>query len=298
MAPLARFSGSITALLTPFTGPGASAIDWPTLERMVAFQVENGTRGLVPCGTTGESPTLTHDEHRAVVERVIALARGTGAAVIAGTGSNSTAEAIALTQHAAKAGADAALIVAPYYNKPTQDGMVAHYRAIHDATDIPIIVYNIPGRCVVDIAPETLARLAQACPRVVGVKDATGDLARVPRVAELCGPGFVQLSGNDDTAPGFLAQGGHGCISVVSNIMPRESAALHAAWAAGDMTAFAAARDALAPLARALFLEPSPTPVKYVAARMGLCDDAVRPPLAPATPALRAVLDALTPPGS
>ncbi|HBH26211.1 MAG TPA: 4-hydroxy-tetrahydrodipicolinate synthase [Rhodospirillaceae bacterium] len=286
------FHGSITALITPFAGPGATEIDWGALERLVERQIAAGTHGLVPCGTTGESPTLSHEEDRAIVRRVVEVAKGR-IPVIAGTGSNCTAEAIALTRHAQEAGADGALIVTPYYNKPTQEGLYAHYRAIHDACAIPIVVYNIPGRCVVDMSVETLARLAADCPRIVGVKDATGDLARVPQVRAACGDAFIQLSGNDDTAPGFLAQGGHGCISVVANLLPEVSAALHNAWAGGDMAAFAAARDALAPLARALFAETSPAPVKYAASVMGLCGPEVRLPLVLPGPATRATLDGL-----
>lgn len=284
------FHGSITALITPFAGADAGKVDFPALDRMIKRQIGAGTHGLVPVGTTGESPTLTPAEHHAVVERTVAVAAGR-VPVIAGTGSNSTTEAIAYTQKAAQARADAALVVTPYYNKPTQEGLYAHFAAIHDATDIPVIVYNIPGRCAVDLADETLARLA-ALPRIVGVKDATGALERVSRVRELCGPDFVQLSGNDDSVAAFMAQGGHGRISVVANIMPAESAAMHNAWAAGDLGAFAAARDALAPLSRALFLEPSPTPVKYAASRLGLCAETVRLPLLPASADTRAAVDA------
>ena len=280
------FTGSITALITPFRN---GQVDWKSFENLIEWQIENGTSALVPCGTTGESPTLSHEEHRAVVERCIAIA-ARRIPVIAGTGSNATAEAIALTLQAQKAGADAALIVAPYYNKPTQEGLTAHFRAIHDATDIPIIIYNIPGRSVIDISNETLCALS-ALPRIVGVKDATGDLGRPLFLRNRLGDSFCQLSGNDDTAAAFLAQGGHGCISVTSNVAPALCAKMHAAWRAGNLSGMAAARDALAPLHKALFCETSPAPVKYAASRLGLSGDEVRLPLVPASAAARAAVE-------
>ena len=281
------FHGSITALITPFKN---GEIDWPAFENLVEWQVENGTHGLVPCGTTGECPTLSHDEHNAIVERCIDVVKGR-IPIIAGTGSNSTKEAIELTQHSKSAGADAALIVTPYYNKPTQDGMYAHYRAIHDAVDLPIVLYNIPGRSVVDMSVETMARLAEL-KNVVGVKDAAGDLSRPLLTRHTIGEDFCQLSGDDITAGAFLAQGGMGCISVLSNIAPRESAALQNAWRDGDMATFSTMRDKLVLLGRDLFCESNPAPVKYAAQKLGLCTDEVRLPLLPASESARAKVDA------
>lgn len=280
------FHGSITALITPFKD---GEIDWPAFENLVEWQVEQGSHGLVPCGTTGESPTLSHDEHRAIVKRCIEIVNKR-IPVIAGTGSNSTREAIALTQHAAETGADGALIVVPYYNKPTQDGMIAHYTAIHDATDIPIVVYNIPGRCVVDMNVDTMAKLAEL-PRIVGVKDATGDLSRPLETTRKCGEDFCQLSGDDITAAAMLAQGGHGVISVISNIAPAECAAMQNAWNNGDSKTFAAMRDRLGPLGQALFVESNPAPVKYAASTLGICTDQVRRPLLPASDKARKAVD-------
>lgn len=281
------FTGSITALITPFSGEG---IDWASFEKLVEWQIESGTNGLVPCGTTGESPTLTHEEHNRIVERCIAMTKGR-VPVIAGTGSNSTREAIALTQHAQKAGADGALVVTPYYNKPSQDGLYAHYKALHDATDIPIIIYNIPGRSVIDMSIDTMCRLAEL-PRIAGVKDATADLARPLNLKNRLGDSFCQLSGEDATATGFLAQGGHGCISVTSNIAPKLCADMHRAWQGGNIAEMVRIRDLLAPLHKALFCETSPAPVKYGASRLGIGNDAVRLPLVPATKAAREAVDA------
>lgn len=280
------FQGSITALMTPFKD---GDIDWKAFDHLVEWQIESGTHALVPCGTTGESPTLSHDEHNAIVERCVDVVKGR-IPVIAGTGSNSTREAIELTQNAKDAGADAALIVTPYYNKPTQDGMFAHYQAIHDAVALPIVIYNIPGRCVVDMNVETMARLAKF-DHIVGVKDATGDLSRAVEARATIGSDFCQLSGDDITAAAFLAQGGHGCISVVSNIAPKESAALQNAWIAGDLTKMAAMRDKLVLLARDLFCESNPAPLKYAAARMGLCSEDVRLPLLKASNDARDLVD-------
>lgn len=268
------FRGSICALITPFANGG---IDEAAFQSLVEWQIAQGTHGVVPCGTTGESPTLSHAEHMRVVELCVEAARGR-VPVIAGTGSNSTAEAIILTRHAAEAGADAALVVTPYYNKPTQEGLYQHYKAIHDAVDLPIIIYNIPGRCVVDMTVETMARLA-ALRNIVGVKDATNDLARPLRTRVEIGPDFCQLSGEDATATAFLAQGGVGCISVTANVAPRQCAEVQEAWQHGDLATMTAVRDRLAPLHRALFLEPSPAPVKYAASLLGMGNGAVRPPL-------------------
>lgn len=280
------FQGSITALITPFRN---GEIDWNAFERLVEWQIESGTDGLVPVGTTGESPTLSHDEHHAVVQRCIKIAAGR-VPVIAGTGSNATREAISLTRQAQDDGAAAALVVTPYYNKPTQDGLYAHYKALHDETRIPIIIYNIPGRSVIDMSNDTMCRLAEL-PRIVGVKDATGDLGRPLMLRNRLGDGFCQLSGNDDTATGFLAQGGHGCISVTSNIAPAECAKMQDAWASGDVATMNAIRDVLAPVHRALFCETSPAPVKYAASVLGFGTDEVRLPLVPASKAARAAVD-------
>jgi 4-hydroxy-tetrahydrodipicolinate synthase len=280
------FHGSITALITPFRH---GEIDWKAFEEIVENQIESGTHGLVPCGTTGESPTLSHDEHRKVVERCIQITAGR-IPVIAGTGSNSTKEAIDLTLHAQKAGANGALVVTPYYNKPSQEGLYQHYKAIHSATDIPIIIYNIPGRSVIDMSIDTMCRLAEL-PRIVGVKDATGDLGRPLNLRARLGDDFRQFSGNDDTATAFLAQGGHGCISVTSNIAPAECAAMQNAWTKGDLKTMVALRDRLAPLHKALFCETSPAPVKYGMARLGFCTEEVRLPLVPASAAARQAMD-------
>lgn len=280
------FKGSITALITPFKN---AEVDFSAFEKLVEGQIAAGTDALVPCGTTGESPTLSHDEHHMVVERCIAITKGR-VPVIAGTGSNSTREAISLTLHAQKAGANAALVVTPYYNKPSQDGLYQHYKAIHDATNIPIIIYNIPGRSVIDMSVDTMCKLAEL-PRIVGVKDATGDLGRPLLIKNRLGDSFCQLSGNDDTATGFLAQGGHGCISVTSNVAPALCAQMQDAWASGDITGMAKARDLLAPLHKALFCETSPGPIKYAVSRLGIGSDEVRLPLVPASAAARKAVD-------
>jgi 4-hydroxy-tetrahydrodipicolinate synthase len=224
------FRGSITALITPFK---AGAVDERAFQSLVDWQIGQGTHGLVPCGTTGESPTLSHEEHNRVVTLCVEAANRR-VPVIAGTGSNSTDEAIMLTRHAKEVGADAALVVTPYYNKPTQEGMYRHFKAIHDAVDLPIVIYNIPGRSVIDMSIATMARLAEL-PNVVGVKDATSDLARPLRTRLAIGRDFCQLSGEDATVVPFLAQGGVGCISVTANIAPKPCAELHDAWQAGDM---------------------------------------------------------------
>lgn len=270
------FHGSITALITPFKN---GEIDWPAYENFIEWQISNGTHALVPCGTTGESPTLTHDEHMSIIKRCVDVVKGR-IPIIAGTGSNSTQEAIELTQHAKESGADAALIVTPYYNKPSQDGMYAHYRAIHDATDFPIVIYNIPGRCVIDMSVETMAELAKL-PKIIAVKDAAGDLSRPLLTRDAIGHDFCQLSGDDITAAAFLAQGGVGCISVLSNIAPKESANMQNAWHTGDIETFTTLRDRLLPLARDLFCESNPSPVKYAAKLLGICSDEVRLPLLP-----------------
>ncbi len=268
------FKGSLTALLTPFRN---GRIDEDAYQRFVEAQIDAGTHGLVPCGTTGESPTLSHEEHMRVTELCLEVAKGR-VPVIAGAGSNSTDEAIMLQRHALKAGADAGLQVTPYYNKPTQAGMVAHFLAIADAVDLPIIIYNIPGRSVVDLGMEALARLAQH-PNIVGIKDATADLVRPLRTRLVCGDAFCQLSGEDATVVPFLAQGGHGCISVTANIAPALCAELHNAFAAGDRETVDRLNQRLLPVHDALFCETSPGPVKYAAELLGLCSGELRLPL-------------------
>jgi 4-hydroxy-tetrahydrodipicolinate synthase len=281
------FRGSIVALITPFRN---GAIDEAALQSLVEWHLEQGTHGVVPVGTTGESPTLTHDEHERVVEVVVEAAAGR-CPVIAGTGSNSTAEAISLTRHAKQAGADAALVVTPYYNKPTQAGLFAHFKAIHDAVDLPIIIYNIPGRSVVDMSVATMARLAEL-PHIVGVKDATYDLARPLLTRAACGVDFCQLSGEDITALAFNAHGGHGCISVTANVAPSQCARMHEAWQRGDAAEALAIHERLTPLHRALFLETSPAPVKYAVSRLGRCEAGVRLPLVEPGEETRSAVDA------
>lgn len=279
------FHGSIVALLTPFKN---GKIDEAAFQSFVEWQIAEGTHGLVPCGTTGESPTLSHEEHNRVVELCIE-ATGGRVPVIAGTGSNSTEEAIRLTRHAKKAGAQGALVVTPYYNKPTQEGLYQHFKAIHDQADLPIIIYNIPGRSVVDMSVATMARLAKL-PNIVGVKDATADLARPLRTRTVIGPDFCQLSGEDATVVAFLAQGGVGCISVTANIAPRLCAELHNAWRKGDFATVERIRDQLMPLHDSMFVETSPAPVKYAASLLGKCAEDVRLPLVPVSDATREIV--------
>jgi 4-hydroxy-tetrahydrodipicolinate synthase len=282
----AMFRGSITAIVTPFLN---GAVDKPAFDALVERQIESGSHGIVACGTTGESPTLTHVDHSYIVERTVAVVKRR-IPVIAGTGSNSTAKTIELTRHAKTAGADAALIVTPYYNKPTQDGLYAHYRAVAEAVDIPIIIYNIPGRCVVDMKTETMAKLAKI-PNIVGVKDATSDMSRPAQVARMIGPDFIQLSGEDATVIEFLEGGGHGCISVTANVATTLCAEMHRHWQKGEKKEAKAINDRLMPLHKALFVETSPAPVKYALKAMGLCSDEVRLPLVPASPAARKAAD-------
>lgn len=268
------FRGSITALITPFTG---YAVNEKAFQDFVDWQIKEGSHGVVPCGTTGESPTLSHEEHRRVVELCVEVAKGR-VPVIAGAGSNSTSEAIELTKHAKQVGADAVLVVAPYYNKPSQEGLKLHFRAIADAVDIPIILYNVPGRTVVDIAVETVVDLAKH-PNIVGIKDATGDVSRATKTKLLVDEDFCQLSGDDGTSVGFLAHGGVGCISVTSNIAPRLCAQIQDAWTLDSTEDIARIRDILHPLHELMFCEPSPAPVKYAAHLLGKCDPDVRLPL-------------------
>jgi 4-hydroxy-tetrahydrodipicolinate synthase len=278
------FKGSLVALITPMRPDGT--VDEAALERFVDWQIREGTHGVVPVGTTGESPTLSHAEHKRVVEVTIGVARGR-VPVIAGAGSNSTEEAIDLTRHAKQAGADAVLVVTPYYNKPTQEGLYLHYTAIANACDIPIIIYNIPGRSVIDMSVETMARLAKH-PNIVGVKDATANLARPLHTRRACGPEFCQLSGEDHTAVAFLAAGGHGCISVTGNIAPHLCSAMHAAWQEGRVEEAMRLQDRLLPLHDAMFAETSPGPVKYAASLLGHTSERCRLPLAPCSEPVKA----------
>ncbi len=268
------FQGSYTALITPMRN---GAVDEDAFQRLVDWQIKEGTDGLVPVGTTGESPTLSHAEHHRVVELCIEAAAGR-VPVVAGTGSNNTQEAITLTKHAAEAGADAALVVMPYYNKPTQEGMYQHFKAVQDATDLPIFIYNIPGRSVVDMKVDTMARLYEL-PNIAGVKDATADLARVSLQRHFMGPDFIQFSGEDATALALMAHGGHGCISVTANVAPALCAQFHDCCLARDFTGALTIQDKLMPLHAALFLEASPAPVKYAANVLGLCEAEIRLPL-------------------
>lgn len=280
------FKGSIPALITPFKN---GALDIETLKKLVEWHIAEGSHGLVPVGTTGESPTLTHREHEIVIEEVVKAAAGR-IPVIAGAGSNNTAEGIRLIQHAEAVGADAALVVTPYYNKPTQAGLIAHFKTIHDCCNLPIIIYNIPGRSVVDMLPATMGELAKR-PRIVGVKDATGDLSRVPKQRMTCGAEFVQLSGEDATALGFNAHGGVGCISVTANVAPRLCAEFQTATLKGDYTTALTLLDRLMPLHEAIFAEPGVAGAKYGLSRLGLCSDEVRLPLVGLTDGVKARMD-------
>lgn len=266
--------GSIPALITPFRN---GIVDESAFQALVERQIREGSHALVPCGTTGESATLDLDEHERVVRLCVEAAAGR-VAVIAGAGSNNTAHAIELTRRSKVAGADAVLVVAPYYNKPSQDGLVAHYAAINDAVDIAIVVYNVPSRTITDISVETMGRIAGLA-NVVGVKDATGDLARIARHRAACGEDFIQLSGDDPSALGFNAHGGKGCISVSANVAPKLCAQMQEATLQGAFDAARAIEDRLAPLHKALFVEPSPAPTKYACSLLGLCTDEVRLPL-------------------
>jgi len=275
--------GSIPALITPMKD---GAIDEAAFRRFVRWQLAQGSNGLVPCGTTGESPTLSHAEHMRVID--ICLEETDGRVpVIAGAGSNSTSEAIALTKHAKEVGADAVLSVTGYYNKPSQEGLYRHYAAIAEAVDIPIILYNIPGRAIVEISVETMGRLSQI-PNIIGVKDATANLARPLRERAVCGADWVQLSGEDVTALGYMVQGTQGCISVTANVAPKLCSEFQKACLEGDWTMALALQKRLMPLHDAMFCEPSPAPVKYAVSQLGFCTDEVRLPLVSATEAARA----------
>jgi 4-hydroxy-tetrahydrodipicolinate synthase len=282
------FKGSITALITPFRN---GKLDEAALARFVDWQIVEGTHGLVPVGTTGESPTLDFDEHKRVIEITVDAAKKR-VPVIAGTGSNSTDEAIELSRYAETAGADGVLIVTPYYNKPTQEGLYQHFKAINDAINIPIIIYNIPGRSIVDMSVATMARCAEL-KNIAGVKDATANLARPSQQRAACGEDFCQLSGEDATALGFMAHGGRGCISVASNVAPRLCAEFQNACLAGDYKKALALQDRLMPLHDVLFIETNPGPVKYAVSRLGLCTPEMRLPMVPISDASKKAIDAV-----
>jgi 4-hydroxy-tetrahydrodipicolinate synthase len=284
-----RFQGVLPALITPFRD---GAVDEPAFIALVERQIAGGVHGLVPAGTTGESATLSHDEHRRVVELCVKTAAGR-VPVIAGAGSNSTEEAIELTRHAKAVGADAVLMVTGYYNRPSQEGLYRHYAAVDAAVDMPVLVYNVPGRTIVDVSNETLERLARL-PNIIGIKDATGDVARVSFQRLMCGDDWVLLSGDDPTALGYIAHGGHGCISVTANVAPGACAAFFNACLAGDFEAARTIQDRLIRLHKALFLDASPAPTKFALAHLGLCAEEARLPIAPCADAVKpAILDAM-----
>jgi 4-hydroxy-tetrahydrodipicolinate synthase len=289
MAAMAQFRGSFTALVTPFKNGN---LDEGAMRGLVSWQIAEGSNGLVPVGTTGESPTLSHDEHNKVVEWCVKEANGR-VPVIAGAGSNSTTEAVALARHAEKAGADAVLVVTPYYNKPTQEGMYHHFKAVNDAIGIPIFIYNIPPRSVVDMSVETMTRLFEL-KNIAGVKDATANVARVSQQRHAMGPDFIQMSGEDMTALAYMAAGGHGCISVTANIAPKPCADLMAAVLKGDYAAGLKIQDRLVPLHDAIFKEPGVAGAKHGLKLLGRLEEEVRPPLMPVTPLVgRAIRDAM-----
>ena len=281
------FKGSFPALVTPMRN---GSIDETAFRSFVDWQIREGSSGLVPVGTTGESPTLTHEEHHRVVDICIEAADGR-VPVIAGAGSNSTKEAVELAVHAEKAGADAVLVVTPYYNKPGQRGLYAHFREVADAIAIPLIIYNIPPRSIIDMSVETMARLFKDCGNIIGVKDATANLARASLQRHAMGPDFLQLSGEDATALGFMAHGGHGCISVTANVAPKLCAEFQGACLAGDYRSALQYQDRLMPLHHALFLDPSPAPTKYALSLLGHMSEDVRSPIVPVGPETRAEVE-------
>jgi 4-hydroxy-tetrahydrodipicolinate synthase len=285
MAAKTKFRGSFTALVSPFKN---GVVDEAGFRNFVDWQIAEGTNGLVPVGTTGESPTVSHDEHKRIVEWCIDQAKGR-VPVMAGAGSNSTREAIELAEHAEGAGADAVLVVTPYYNKPTQEGLYQHFKAINDAIKIPIFIYNIPGRSVIDMSVETMTRLSQL-PHVAGVKDATASMVRVSQQRAAMGEDFNQLSGEDATILGYMAHGGHGCISVTSNVAPRLCSEFHQAWQRGDTVAALAIHDKLMPLHTDLFMESNPAPIKYALSVLGKMEETLRLPMVPVSEPTRAAV--------
>ena len=273
------FKGSIPALITPFKN---GEVDYASLEKLVEWQISEGSSGLVAVGTTGESPTLSHDEHKSVIKSIVNTA-SKRIPIIAGAGSNNTSESIELMEFAESVGADAALVVTPYYNKPNQSGLFRHYKTLHDSSSLPIIIYNIPGRSIIDMTPGTMGELAKL-PRIIGVKDATGDVSRVSDTRTTCGEDFVQLSGEDASALGFNAHGGIGCISVVANIAPKISMLFQESMLKGDYVKALTYQDMLLPLHRAAFAEPNPAPTKYALSLLGKCENEVRSPLCEISP--------------
>ena len=284
---MAQFKGSIVALVSPFKN---GAVDFDAYQRLVEWHVESGTHGIVPCGTTGETPTISEDEHKKLIDACIEAATGR-VKVIAGAGSNATDTAIDFARHAEKAGADGILVVTPYYNKPTQEGMYQHFKAVHDAVKVPIILYNVPGRTGVELDVDTTVRLANDLPRIAGIKDASVDLSRPLQMRTAIEKPFALISGEDATVAAYLAQGGDGCISVTANVAPALCAQLHNSWMEKDWETFTRVRDVLLPLHKALFMEPNPSPAKYCLSRLGRCEEDVRMPLMPVLPETRAVLD-------
>jgi 4-hydroxy-tetrahydrodipicolinate synthase len=283
---MTKFKGSYVALVTPFK---KGKVDLDAFQQLVEWHIASGTHGLVPCGTTGETPTLSESEHKSLIKACIEAADGR-VPVVAGCGSNSTEKSVDLARFSDKSGADGILVVTPYYNKPTQEGLFQHYKAINDSCGLPIILYNVPGRTGVEISVETVIRCA-GLKRVAGIKDASVDLSRPLALRHALGDGFIQLSGEDATVAAYLAQGGHGCISVTANVAPALCADLHNAWQKKDWKNFERARDALLPLHKALFVETNPSPAKYCLARLGKISEEQRLPLVPVTPATRQKLD-------
>jgi 4-hydroxy-tetrahydrodipicolinate synthase len=288
---MTRFEGTYTALVTPFRDEPGQPIDWEALDALVEAQVAGGVAGLVPCGTTGESPTLSHEEHAQVVERTVKRARGR-VQVVAGAGSNSTREAVALVEHAEKVGADAVMVVVPYYNRPTQEGLFRHFVEVAQSVRLPVVVYNIPGRTGADLLPETLARIAEAAPNVVATKEATGTVLRAQKIVQMMGPRMVVLSGDDALTLPMIAVGAGGVISVTSNVLPAEVSRATAAALAGKLDEARRAHLALLPVHEAMFLEANPSPVKAALALKGATKDVVRSPLAPCTEGARRTLAA------
>lgn len=283
---MAKFKGSFVALVTPFK---KGKVDLDAFQQLVEWHIASGTHGLVPCGTTGETPTLSESEHKSLIKACVEAADGR-VPVVAGAGSNATEKSVDLARYAEKIGADGILVVTPYYNKPTQEGLYQHYKAINDEAGLPIILYNVPGRTGVEISVETVIRCA-GLKHVAGIKDASVDLARPLQLRHALGDAFIQLSGEDATVAAYLAQGGHGCISVTANVAPRLCAELHNAWQKKDWKNFERARDALLPLHKALFVETNPSPAKYCLARLGKISEEQRLPLVPVTAPTRQKLD-------
>ncbi|MFK8034952.1 MAG: 4-hydroxy-tetrahydrodipicolinate synthase [Hyphomicrobiales bacterium] len=284
---MTMFKGSLTALVTPFSSNGA--VDEKAFERLVNWQIEQGSHGLVPVGTTGESPTLTHEEHKRVVSHCVAIT-DRRVPIIAGAGSNNTVEAVDFALHAQEAGADAVLVVTPYYNKPSQEGLYQHFKAVNDALDIPIIIYNIPPRSVVDMSVDTMKRLFDDCTNIIGVKDATANVTRVSDQRLAMGDKFLQLSGEDGSAIGYMAHGGHGCISVASNVAPALCAEFQEACLAGNYARALELQDKLYPLQKNLFVDPNPAPSKYALSLLNICGEDMRLPMVPASETAKAAV--------